>query len=101
MAISGWANADDEDPTSVELGDPLGVIEEETESTEVEAGNPSDPTASVKYTDLRFRYLDLGSGADRLWGSALGSCIRVDLTDDILWELKGAASARQRSKRTP
>ena len=86
MAISGWANADDEDPTSVDLDAPLGVVEKETESTEVEAGNPSDPTASVKYTDLRYRYLDLGGDADRNWLTVEGG-LMVSPKIKLIYEL--------------
>ncbi len=46
-----------------------GVADEENSEDE----NPSDPTASVKYTDIRYRYLDLDHGAERNLGTVEGA----------------------------
>ncbi len=85
MAITGWANAVEE---NLRLDDPLGVIEEEKESAEGEEGNPSDPTAAVKYTDLRYRYLDLGGDADRNWLTVEGGFM-VNPKIKLIYELHG------------
>jgi len=52
LTATCWAEPDVQNESSLELNDPLGVVEEEMESAESEEGNHSDPTASVKYTDL-------------------------------------------------
>ena len=36
------------------------------------AGAASDPTASINFQDLRFRYLDLGGGKARRWYNTEG-----------------------------
>lgn len=71
----GWAMADTLAPKGMLIQDTLGAAEAEEsggESADGGGGNPSDPTAAVKYTDLRYRYLDLGSSADRNWLSVEG-----------------------------
>lgn len=48
------------------------VCAQQENNSEQSAGAASDPTASVNFQDLRFRYLDLGGGKVRKWYNTEG-----------------------------
>ena len=69
LTIPGLATAEPSATPSSGAEEEVGVPDEEN----AEGENPSDPTASVKYTDLRYRYLDLFDGAELNWVTAEGA----------------------------